>query len=53
MLYYDDENCTDENFETDDFIKIGSVFNFEKYPQKTFSAKVCFDTKYSQDEFGL
>ncbi|KAG4071777.1 hypothetical protein HA402_011931 [Bradysia odoriphaga] len=34
MLYYDDEN-----FENEDFIKIGNVFNFEKYPQKTFSAK--------------
>lgn len=40
ILYYDDENCTDEHFETEDFIQIGSVFNFEKYPAKTFSAKV-------------
>lgn len=38
MLYYDE--CADENFENEDFIKIGNVFNFEKYPQKTFSAKV-------------
>lgn len=40
MLYYDDENCGDENYENEDYIKIGSVFNFEKYPRKTFSAKV-------------
>ncbi|KAJ6642203.1 hypothetical protein Bhyg_07150 [Pseudolycoriella hygida] len=39
MMYYDDENCTDENYETEDFIKIGNVFNFEKYPKRTFSAK--------------
>lgn len=40
MLYYDDENCGDESFDNEDYLKIGNVFTFQKYPQKPFSAKV-------------